>query len=365
MFETKAEGFVFHCTPDSSAAVAAGPRCALTQHGQLLCSFMVQSKLGINDFVPMIARSADGGLTWTEPVPVFPHMQHSRSLFCSISTGKDGDLFLYGIDTPIDTPGESFWCDATQGMKQNRLFWSQSVDKGVTWTGPAAIPLDGPGTAEAPCPLCVTAGGRWIATYSPYNSFDPAAIVDRSRVVAACSDDRGRMWWHVDALRFPERDSGGAEAWIVELADGRLLATAWHVDHSGTRDYPNAYAMSEDGGRTWSPTRSTGTMGQSTALTALPGGGALFIYNQRKHGTPGVWIAEVDPQPDDFGVRHQQIAWNAATTTQHDTSAGHAEWTDFSFGEPAVVLLPDETMFLVFWCVQPDGAGIRYVKLQK
>lgn len=326
---------------------------------------MVQSKLGINDFVPMIARSADGGISWSEPVAAFPHLQHSRSLFCAMSAGVDGELFLYGIDTPIDTPGESFWSDATQGMKQNQLFWSRSVDNGATWTDPAAIPLDGPGSAEAPCPLCVTKDGRWIATYSPYNSFDPSDIVDRPRVVAVCSDDQGATWWHIDALRFEEPDSGGAEAWIVELANHRLLATAWHVDHSSNRDYPNAYAISDDGGRNWSATRSTGIMGQSTALTALPGGGALFVYNQRKHGTPGVWIAEVDPQWDDFGVLHQQIAWNAMTTTQHDTSAGHSEWTDFSFGEPSVVLLAGQTMLLVFWCVQPDGAGIRYVKLRR
>jgi len=39
---------------------------------------MVQSKLGINDFVPMLARSVDNGATWSEPVPVFPRSVTDR-----------------------------------------------------------------------------------------------------------------------------------------------------------------------------------------------------------------------------------------------------------------------------------------------
>jgi len=48
---------------------------------------------------------------------------------------------------------------------------------------------------------------------------------------------------------------------------------------------------------------------------------------------------------------------------QHGSSAQHAGWTDFAFGQPSVTLLHDGTMLLVLWCIQPDGSGIRYVKL--
>lgn len=355
MFETIAEGFVAH------APVSCGPRCVVTRGGELLCSFMVQSKLGINDFVPMLARSSDGGLTWSQPVPVFPRgLTDRHSIFCSIGEG----MFLHGIRTPIDSPGESFWSDATQGLKQNELIWSHSSDDGGTWSPPRAIPMDGPGAAEAPCPLLVTRTGRWIATYSPYNTFDPAAVVERERVVIACSDDQGASWSHRDALRFPEKDTGGAEAWTVELSDGRLLTAAWHVDHTGTREFPNAYALSSDGGETWSAAVSTGIMGQSIALKALPGGRVLMVYNQRKHGEVGVWIVLARPTPESFGIEHNAPVWRAAVTTQHDTSGQHAGWTDFAFGEPSVTALPDGTLLLVLWCIQPGGSGIRFVKLR-
>lgn len=354
MFEKVAEGFV-HRTP-----VACGPRCIVQPDGTLLASFMVQSVLGVNDFAPLLARSADGGVTWSEPSPVFPGLRETDSIFCSIGPGP----FLHGIRMKIGTPGESFWSDATQGMMQNDVVWSRSLDGGETWSLPAVVPMDGPGSAEAPCPLCVTRDGRWIATYSPYNTFDPADVVDRRRVVVCVSTDQGANWWHRNALRFEPEQSGGAEAWTIELSDGRLLCAGWHVDHESRNDYPNAYAISSDGGETWSETGSTGTMGQSVALTALPEGRVLMTYNQRRSGEPGIWIARACPSASDFGLESNDLAWSAKTTTQHGSSAGHSEWTDFSFGEPSLTLLPDGTWLLLFWCIQPDGSGVRFVKLR-
>ena len=129
-------------------------------------------------------------------------------------------------------------------------------------------------------------------------------------------------------------------------------------------DYPNAYALSPDGGRTWTPTRSTGILGQSTALAALPDGGALFIYNQRKHGEVGVWMALVRPTAESFGVQCNEIVWRAAKPTVAGCSTAHSSWTDFAFGEPSVTLLPDGHLLVALWCIQPDGRGIRYVKLR-
>jgi hypothetical protein len=364
MFEALHEGFVSRREPGSPTAIAAGPRCVLTTGGDLLCTFIVQSTLGCNDFVPLLSRSSDGGLSWSDPSPLFPNLAGRMSLFGAIGHGRSRDLFIYGIRTPIDKQGESFWSDATQGMKQNDLFWSRSTDEGLTWSAPAGIPLHGNGSAEAPCPLLVTSTGRWIGCYSPYNTFSADIAVDRPRVVIACSDDQGLTWWHRDALRFPEPESGGAEAWVVELADGRLLATAWHIDHAGQAQYPNAYALSLDYGATWSPTRSTGILGQSTALTPLPDGRALFIYNRRKGGAPGICIAVVNPTTDDFGVQSDEAVWLAPAATQHQSSGDHSEWIDFAFGEPSVVLLPDGNLLLVFWCADAAGAGVRFLKLR-
>ena len=112
------------------------------------------------------------------------------------------------------------------------------------------------------------------------------------------------------------------------------------------------------------PTCSTGILGQSTALASLPDGRALFVYNQRQHGDPGVWLAVVRPTDTDFGIEHHQMVWHAETRTRSATSGDLAEWTDFSFGEPSVAVLPDGRLLVALWCLQPSGTGIRFVNLE-
>lgn len=358
-FEIISEGFITRRPETGPAAVAAGPRCARSSHGDLVCSFMVQEALGLNDFKPMLARSADGGATWLEQGFIWPHLTASQSIFGSISRAPSGELLFYGTRTPIGRSGESSWCETTQGLKQNELIWARS-DDGSTWTEPRSIPMPFPGSAEAPGALCATRGGAWHVCYSPYNTFDSGVKPERNQVVLMTSRDRGHTWRHTAMLKWDDPLATAAEAWVVELADGRLLGTCWNLNQRDGSDFPNAYALSEDDGASWSPTRSTGILGQSTALCPLPDGRALFIYNQRKHGEPGVWLAAVRPTARDFGVEWNRILWRAPRPEPDRT--GHADWTGFGFGEPSVILLPDGGFLAMFWCLGAAGRGIRYVK---
>lgn len=363
-FEILAQNWVTRSAPGDSGPIAVGPRLAVLPNGEVCCTCMDQEALGRNDFVPMLYRSTDHGETWHEDGPVWPHLQSRWSIFANISGDQSGNLFLFGSRTPITERGEPFWSDATQGLKQNELCWAVSDDAGRHWTDPNAIRMPIPGSAEAPGAMRVLTNGRWIAPYSPYNTLDPSCVVQRNQALAIFSDDEGRHWRHSTMLWYDEPEAGSAEAWIVELADGRLLGTGWHLDMTNRAEYPNAYALSTDHGATWSATQSTGILGQSTALAALPDGRALFIYNQRKHGEVGVWLALVRPSEDDFGIACQQIIWRAETPTQSASSGEHAEWTDFSFGEPSITVMNDGTLLAALWCTQPSGRGICYVRLK-
>ncbi len=344
--------------------IAIGPRLAALPSGEVVCSFMFSAKTATNDFVPALCRSTDGGKTWTEPQVVWPDLKTAWSIFVGISRDiYSGKLYLYGTRCPIDEPGEPNWSTTTQGLKANELIWAVSEDDGRNWSVPHVIPMPIPGSAEAPGPLCVTKSGRWLACYSPYNTFDPKLFVERNQVVCVYSDDQGRTWQHNSMLRFENPRTNAAEAWLIELADGRLLGTGWVIPDDGT-EQPNHFAVSEDAGESWSATQSTGTRGQTTALTALPDGGAIFLYNQRKHGDPGVRAAFVKPTNFDFGIQFDDYLWKAETRTQSASSGDLNEWSDFSFGEPSLVQLADGTFLAAIWCIQPSGSGIRYVKLR-
>src|ERR1043165_474930 len=78
-------GFVSMRTALTRTAVASGPRCVQTNGGELICSFMVQAALGLNDFCPLLIPSSDNGQTWTGERPIWPHLQEQFSIFGSVS----------------------------------------------------------------------------------------------------------------------------------------------------------------------------------------------------------------------------------------------------------------------------------------
>ena len=149
--ETISEGWVTQRQPDTPTAIAAGPRCAVTRAGDVVCTFMVQSKLGINDFKPMLARSTDGGETWSEGRLLWPYLTGALLdlRLCEPCAGWRPVLFRNAA-IPSIRPGETFWSEATQGLKANELFWSRSTDGGDTWAEPRGHPHADPRRGRGP-----------------------------------------------------------------------------------------------------------------------------------------------------------------------------------------------------------------------
>lgn len=360
-FKTTAEGFISRQIPGTSTSVVAGSRCIQLRNGELVCTFVAQTASGSNDFKPMISRSRDGGVTWSEATFIWPNIQNRYSIFGSISVAPTKEPYFFGMRTPIDQPAEKGWSEITNGLKQNELIWTRSTDDAKTWEPFSTIPMPIPGSAEAAGAMCVSSRGDLVCCYAPYNTFDPNLKVETNQVVSLISTDRGRNWKHDSMLRFVDRESLGAESWVIELSDGTLLGTGWHI--RGDTPQTNKFALSRDNGDTWSPTHSTGIFGQSTALAPLPDGKALFIYNQRKQADIGVWLALIKPQGSNFGVIHNQRIWAAEIASRGAATSDFKDWTSFAFGEPSVTPLSDGTLLVTLWAMQPSGHGIRYLKL--
>ena len=355
-FEALAEGFVVH-------GLGACSRVVVTDDGELLCTYVLRSGAGKPDYTPHQSRSYDGGQTWKAEGPVWPALVGRASISVALSRSRDGDAFLYGTSTRVDDGEDSWWDGERQALKQNDLIWARSSDAGRTWPEPTIIPMPIPGAAEAPGPLTVTRTGRFVAVYAPYNTFDETVEVDRNQIALVKSDDGGQTWSSTSMLRFADPEGGGAEAWVVELADRRLVGTCWHMSLATGRDERIPFGLSHDGGDTWSRTRSTGITGQATSLAPLPDGRLLLVYNQREQPNPGVWLAVADPSDNDFGIQRIGPAWLAEQATRNADDSGHDAWQDFSFGEPSVTLLPDGDVMITLWCDQRSGTGIRYVRL--
>ena len=127
---------------------------------------------------------------------------------------------------------------------------------------------------------------------------------------------------------------------------------------------PDVYFISTDKGMSFKGPVPMGFYGQTTSLTPYRKDMVLVPYNQRKEGTIGVWIALAQPDEKGFNLIADEPVWSAQLATRSNTSGDFSQWTDYSFGEPQVTVMPDGTLLLVLWCDQPDGKGIRYLRLE-
>lgn len=354
MFRKIAEGDVFATTKENSCT--SGPRTAVLRDGSLACTFMINSKGGANDFVPMIAYSADGS-TWTEAQPVWPELVGKKSAFVSLRSAGDGQVCLAGKAWDIAYPGEAFWSDEAAGMKENKLVFSISGD-GHTFPLPTEVDVPFYGSAEQPGGMLAEDGGKLTMIYSPYPTIEKKETADHNCMVILRSVDGGKTF---TAAKFAqvEGPSQYGEAWITRLADGRLFVSTWQTE---SKEAPDQYLVSDNDGVTFAGPFAHPFRGQSTGISPWKDG-VLIAYNQRKEGTVGVWLALEKVNGTEVELLENEPIWEAQAITKSGTSGDFSQFTDFAFGEPSVVTLPDDSLLVTLWYQQGGINGIRYVRL--
>lgn len=225
------------------------------------------------------------GLVYRNPKP-YVHSIHAY--FPSVAVLNNGEMLASLV------LGEAF------ESPNLHTYISRSVDYGETWTmeGPVITP---------------NAKGRLVSDSGRLTGMPDGEVVvllvrhDRSQypdegltnrenlgfvpteLLLVRSSDYGRTWpAYQDVMVDPEQNVVCWESKIVELPDGRLLATAWAYDETAAKDKPNQYVISKDGGKTWSRTFSTGLHGQTLAPFLLDDNRILSVY--RRMDKPGLWL---------------------------------------------------------------------------
>lgn len=356
MFLKISEGDIF-TTKENCAT--SGPRCAVLPDGRIVCTFMINSKSGANDFVPMITY-ADKNLNFGKSVAIWPQIIGKESVFGSVRKGEDGKYYIAGKIFHIEYKGEAFWSDEAMGMKENELFFSVS-DNGENFSKPQTIKLPYYASAEQPGGMYVDKGGELYIVYSPYPTIKKKQPVDSKCMVLLKSTDGGKIF---NSKKFAaiDGDSQYAESWITRLSDKRLVVSTWQT----ASDNSSQYFISNNNGDSFSGPYFQPFKGQSTGICATDDGELLIAYNQRKYGTIGVWLAmEKFDKDGDFTLIENEPVWQADNETQNNESTNFENWTDFSFGEPSVVILPDKTILITLWYQKGDVKGIKYIQVKK
>jgi BNR repeat-like domain len=389
--------------PHVHAIHAYFPSVVQLANGELLCSLVLGEAFDAANCHTYLARSTDQGQTWhlegrmypgtTDPLtsdavrltalpPSLPAARKGASGGRPAEVAPESESQLAGLpdggavafmvrSNRTDHPEEGLANPENLGFvpTETLLLWSE--DSGHTWGPPGTLdpPLVGP-SFELCCPIVPLRDGRWFLPTSTWRGWD-GDCPNGMKMVVLISHDGGRSWpEYRDVMRDPEQRVIYWESKICELPDGRLLAVAWAYDQVAGADLPNQYAISADGGNSWSAPRSTGLQGQTLTPYILDdarkdragSGRVLSVY--RRLDRPGLW-ANLSRLEGDRWVNDSEAAiWGAtAQGLTGDSSNMVQNFQVLRFGAPCVVRLNDGTIFMAFWCYEDCVSVIRWYKL--
>lgn len=334
--------------------------------GEMLATVALAQAFEAADMRTHLYRSTDGGETWQhegrvcDDVPGRIVSDASR-----LTATPDGKLVCYMVRMDrTDHPDEGLSNPETLGFVPTELTLLRSDDRGRSWSVPRRIepPIDGP-CFELCSPITVLRDGRWVIPTLTWPDWQGRSA-DGVRMVALVSRDGGRTWpehWEVMS-----EGAGRVFFWeskIVELPDNRLLAVAWTYDDVAKSDRPNHYAVSVDGGATWSPPTSTELAGQTLTPIVLRDGRVLCVY--RRMDRPGLWAVVARLDGDRWVNDEQAPIWGADTAglTESTDDMAH-NFNVLRFGAPSLAMLDDGTVFVGFWCYEECTSVVRWYKLR-
>jgi hypothetical protein len=335
---------------------SAFPTIVKLANGELICGFNVgggPEVTGGSDW----SRSVDNGVSWSHEGTILPRTEEPVTVnTMRLSRTAGGKVIAYGqrnyprngevkFGTLINEP---VFCVADSDCRQ--------------WSEERVIPHHHSCPIEVSNPVVVLTDGRWLA---------PAALLtDKAhlgeKVVVWESADEGKSWDNeYTVFSDPAGEKGFFEQKIIETIPGDLFAFAWTVELGTYKDLNNHYAVSTDGGRSWSQPHQTSITGQTLTPLWLGGDNFLLVYNYRQ-SPQGVKIAIANITDSKCQVVDEAFLWQPESAQMKpntlENGDGIDSFDDFKFGLPSLTRLDDGTFLAVFWCYDQGSYGIKRIK---
>lgn len=279
-----------HADAASDAANDDHPQIATDGLGTWLVVWDANARTG-NDRDVFVARSTDGGTTWSPPQPLAANASTDRGSDQRPQLATDGTGRWVVVWASSDTLG---------GTKGNDfdVLTARSTDGGVTWSG--ATPLNGNATTDRGLddrPQIATDGaGTWVAAWVSDENLGGTLGTDLD-VLTARSTDGGVTWSAPAALNANAASDAGEDGAPALATDrvGTWVAVWESTDTLGNTigtDYDILMAHSIDGGAHWSaPHAVDAEAGSDARRDVAPqiatGGGLWNVVWSASGGTLG------------------------------------------------------------------------------
>lgn len=347
---------------------AAFPTVVPLGSSELLAAFTVGEAFESADGHTELARSVDGGCTWTHEGP----QAHAPTPSPTSESGRlsrtaDGAVLCLAPRYDRSDPERSIGNGETNGMLDCEAVWYRSEDGGRTWGEANVIPIPIPGAYEIAAPIVVLRDGRWLAPFSNFPDWNGhSAAPEQAR--AMVSYDQGATWPEVlTILADPNERVVFWEQRIQELEGGtgspRLLALAWAHDRTTGKDLSDHFSFSEDGVHFSAP-QSTGIPGQTCSPAWLGDGCVLCVYNHRA-GEAGVRARLCRFRPDaEWDSLEEITVWGQPPAlAARDRGSAVAQMNYLRFGFPMVLPLAESQFLVSHWCMEDAQLVCRWTRL--
>lgn len=236
----------------------------------------------------VLARSGDGGLTWSRPVPVIPdiHQQAGETANGSITVDRRDPRVIYSV-----VPVFAYTASGPDG----KVLFTQSRDRGRHWGTATTIFAAGPGQVTTGHQLLVLPNAQLVDVFTIINTHTNAESVAVIR-----STNRGRTWSPpvvvsaLDSTPIADPQTGrlvgfGGTLLVDATADpvtGRIYIVWQDARFSNGKVNAVALSTSGDGGQTWSPRAKVNV--HASADSALDEQALLSSVAVAGSGTVGV-----------------------------------------------------------------------------
>ena len=342
------------------------PDLVMLDDGELLCSVSLASAFESIDCRGALCRSRDNGQNWQLQGYYYEHpTDRTYSSTCRVSKMSDGSLI--GVGGLFDRSNPEIGLsnpEAEFGFVDTYPFIVRSTDGGYSWTEPNIFETPFNGSPLEICsPIVECPDGHWLWPTSLWPMFDGACPYGM-KAVALVSYDKGETW--PEYVTIMDRFDEGIIHWeqkIIRLDGKRMLSMCWTYDRTKNADLPISYAISEDGGRSFNPPKSTGILGQTCRPIYLGEGGILTAY--RGSDKPGLWVNISKLDGDDWISLLDVPLWGAEVAGLVDTEGSKTEqFQRLKFGYPSLLRLSEDEYPLCFWAVEDCISNIRWFRLR-
>jgi len=337
------------------------PSLANLGNGEILCGFEMGEAVESQDYRAHRCRSRDNGKTWVFEGALFENVPGVTSA-TRISRTRAG-LVGFGARYYRLNPGQGLLNRENLGMTRMELVLTRSADNGKSWGAPSVLvpPLVGP--AFEMCHAVVELpGGRWLAPTATWRGWN-GDLPNGNKAIVLISDDQGRSWPEY-GISFASNNSSDI-FWeqSVHLWRDALLSVCWHFDSASQRHLPNKFAVSRDGGKTFSNPAEIGIHGQTCKALVLNDDYILLAY--RRVDKPGLWLSLFTFNGKAWNLLSEKPLWghhradSGMTGKENNADA----LSGLCFGFPQMTRLDDKTILLVFWRLEKWSSDIRYFRI--